>query len=907
MHTPFLQLVAQDLLVKTGGDFRRTAVVFPGKRADLFFGDHLLSLAEQQGTRVIWAPDTLTISSLFSSLTDLRVADPIETVCRLYQLFVEETESTETLDHFFGWGERLLADFDDVDKNRADAKRLFRNLADIKALDTMAYLDDEQERVLKSFFADFSPLSQSEVKERFLKIWNALHPLYEKLRENLAADGLAYEGAARRRAIERLETGEVELPDRYDHFAFIGFNVLDRVERDLFTHIKAQDKAWFYWDYDTFYVKDKDLHEAGLFLRDNLQRFPGELDSRHFNGLSSEKDIHYVASPTDSAQARFASAWVSENLTAEPRKTAIVVCDDRLLLPLLHTLPAEVGEANISKGFPLHHTRAYRDALRLTEKAQKGQGSLAETLQTAAKTLRDHALMTIGLLATENDNDGADNAQSLSTEFVPQNAEQALEAEAYFRAHGVLLRFARLAEEGWLNIGMSELGRLLTRVLRSVSVPFHGEPAVGLQVLGLLETRCLDFERVLMLSCSEGILPQVPRENSFIPYAIRREYGLTLRSRQIAVYAYYFFRLMQRVDHATLVYNNTASPSGTGEMSRLLTSWLVEGHTPVAFHAIGQNAGAAEAMPLAIEKPTDLRERITHLSPSAINTYLRCGVAFFYQYVARLRTPDPEANIIEPQRMGDVFHHTAQLFYTDRAKEQNGLITPKMLDTWLENDHRGRLMGYIEKAMDECRVERNRAIVGAATLHYVVLLLQADRRLGAFEVLGLEQPCEGFNIALGEEAGGGSIKLVGTIDRLDRPMALGEGGHCAIRIVDYKTGGNIEKPKNIEDLFITTASQAHYTLQTFIYALFVWRSQGYDLPIHPALFFVHHSAADDYSPEIKWGGKELVDFRRCADEFENRLSQLVTEIFNPDKPFVPTEVKSRCRSCQLAKLCGRGV
>lgn len=907
MHTPFLQLVAQDLLEKTGGDFRRTAVVFPGKRADLFFGDHLLSLAESQGTKVLWAPDTLTISSLFSSLTDLRVAGPIETVCRLYRLFVAETESTESLDHFFGWGERLLADFDDVDKNRADARRLFRNLADIKALDTMGYLDDEQERVLKSFFADFSPLSQTEVKERFLKIWNALYPLYEKLRETLADDGLAYEGAARRRAIERLEAGEVEMPDRYDHFAFIGFNVLDRVERDLFTHLKAQGKAWFYWDYDTFYVKDKRLHEAGLFLRDNLLRFPGELDSSLFNGLSTEKDIHYVASPTDSAQARFAASWVKENLTAEPRRTAIVVCDDRLLLPLLHTLPAEVGEANISKGFPLHHTRAYRDTLRLTERALSQQASLSDCLQTAARTLRDKALITIGLLATDSGDDAQDMERNISTEFVPQNAEQALEAEAYFRAHGVLLRLAQLAEEGWLDLGANELKRLLTRVLRGLSVPFHGEPAVGLQVLGLLETRCLDFERVLMLSCSEGILPQVPRENSFIPYAIRREYGLTLRSRQIAVYAYYFFRLMQRVDHATLVYNNTASPSGTGEMSRLLTSWLVEGQTPVTFHAIQGTTQAAEAMPQAIEQPADLTERLTRLSPSAINTYLRCGVAFFYQYVARLRTPDPEANIIEPQRMGDVFHHTAQLFYADRAKEQGGLITPEMLDTWLDTGHRGRLMDYIEKAMDECKVARNRAIVGAATLRYMVSLLRADRRLGAFEVMGLEQPCEGFRIPLGEEAGGGHVELVGTIDRLDRPVAMGEGGHRAIRIVDYKTGGHIEKPKMLEDLFTTTASQAHYTLQTFIYSLFVWRHYGDDLPIHPALFFVHHSAADDYSPEIKWGGTETIDFRRCAAEFEERLGQLVTEIFNPDKPFVPTEVKSRCRSCQLAQLCGHNV
>ena len=320
----FLQLVATDLLHKFGHDLSKVVVVFPNKRASLFLNDYLSKEASQP----IWAPRYITINELFRAFGDRNINDSIDTICRVHQHYVKATGDMVSLDNFYGWAERLLSDFDDVDKNMADASALFQNIRDLRELERTDYLTEEQTEVLQRFFKEFDPEHQSEIRERFSRLWNALLPIYEQLNEELASEGLAYEGAAFRRTVERLKAGEVAPPAHVDKYVFVGFNVLDRVEWQLFSQLQKMEKALFYWDYDKYYLPsekerflsedDRQLSleerrfsqllwedaEAGLFLRQNLQQFPNELPAEHFDNLRHIEKVEMWQLPPKPCRCR---------------------------------------------------------------------------------------------------------------------------------------------------------------------------------------------------------------------------------------------------------------------------------------------------------------------------------------------------------------------------------------------------------------------------------------------------------------------------------------------------------------------------------------------------------------------------------------------------------------------------
>ncbi|GAE17388.1 hypothetical protein JCM6294_126 [Bacteroides pyogenes DSM 20611 = JCM 6294] len=301
----FLQLVAHDLYTKTGNDMSRVALVFPNKRAGLFFNEYLAEESEQP----VWSPATMSISDLFQSQSVQKTGDPIRLVCELYKVFREETGSRETLDDFYFWGELLISDFDDVDKNLVDADKLFGNLQDLKALtDDYDFLDKEQEEAIQLFFCNFSIEQRTELKEKFISLWEKLGTIYHRYRENLANLGIAYEGMLYRNVIERLNAEE--LP--YDRYVFVGFNVLNKVETKFFRLLKEAGKAMFYWDYDVFYTQRIKKHEAGEFILRNLKNFPNELPESCFDSLEKPKKIRYISAPTENAQARFLTEWAKE-------------------------------------------------------------------------------------------------------------------------------------------------------------------------------------------------------------------------------------------------------------------------------------------------------------------------------------------------------------------------------------------------------------------------------------------------------------------------------------------------------------------------------------------------------------------------------------------------------------------
>ena len=339
----FLEYVAQDLLDKYGTDMSGIAVVFPNKRASLFLNQALARMAG----RPLWSPAYITISDFFRQHSELTVADPIKSICDLYKTYGEVTGNVgETLDQFYGWGQLLLADFDDIDKNMADAHRVFSNIRDLRELDDISYLNEEQKAELHRFFANFDDNPEG-LKERFIMLWGRLNDIYNQFKKKLHSQGLAYEGMLYREVVE-----EDDIQTQYKHYVFVGFNVLQKVEQRLFKRFKDEEKASFYWDYDRYYMRR--TNEAGNYIRRWLDRFPNALPNDCddlYDNLDKEKEINFISAPTENLQARFITEWLRDgDRYKDGKRTAIVLCDEHLLQTVIHCIPNEVESLNVTTG-----------------------------------------------------------------------------------------------------------------------------------------------------------------------------------------------------------------------------------------------------------------------------------------------------------------------------------------------------------------------------------------------------------------------------------------------------------------------------------------------------------------------------------------------------------------------------
>lgn len=863
----FLQLVARDLAKKTDGDFSRTVVVFPNKRASLFFNEYLVTEVQ----RPLWAPVYLTINELFRRFTDLQVVDPIEAVCRLYHLYTRLGNEHDTLDFFYGWGEKVMHDFDDVDKNLVDARQLFQNLREIKELEKGSFLTAQQAAALKDFFQDFSLEGNSRIKQKFLDLWEHLFPLYEALNQELRQEGLAYEGALYKQVVEQLEQRGDELLQDGFTYVFVGFNRLTRVEERLFELLQQRGVALFYWDYDVYYAGEETRQEAGAFIRTNLQRYPNELPPTAFDNFRQAKAIEIISSPTESAQAHAIGPWLQQHLTADEKQTAIVLCNEQLLQPVLYALPPEVQEVNITKGFPLSHTPAYNLVAQsaLQENPREWLLDLVRQVQELSRQPAD---------------------------ALPP-ADRILFTEACFQTYTILNRFVRLVESGLLSVGPTTLHRLLLQVLHQATIPFHGEPAAGVQIMGLLETRCLDFRNILILSANEGQLPRrASGTDSVIPYLLRREFGLTTPHHEAAVFAYHFYRLLQRAERVSLAYVSTTGGTSTGEMSRFMTQLLVESPHTITQRTLAAQCSVHHPQPPVIGKPDGLCEILAELSPSAINAYLRCPVQFYFQRVVRLKEPPTPPDVIEPNTFGTLFHKAAELFYRDILDQHGGLVTASLLDLQLKGG-KVQAMHYVHRACQEVELKPNLLIMEVAA-RYLLQLIRRDREQVPFRIIALEHTTQlPLRVPYGD--GMASVTLKGNIDRLDRLTVENEE---RTRIIDYKTGGKPERPASLEQLFTPGERHPHYQLQTCLYALTLTPEET-KRPIIPALFYVHQAAQENYDPYLRIGGERLLDFRPWAQEFQERLVHLLAEILNPQLPFRPTTETRLCATCPYAALC----
>lgn len=984
---PFLSIVAQDLHDRLDGHYEHLTVVCPNKRARLFLNQHLLRLA---GGRPFWSPRYATISELFRSLSDLTVADPIFLVCKLYEAYVASLDGVadQTLDEFYAWGELMLSDFDDIDNNLVDARALFANLVDRDALTSFDYLDEVQREAINKYFQNFHPEADSALQRQCLSFWQRLMPIYTALRHALAAAHLAYDGMLKRDVTERLARGAARV-DGTRVFAFVGFNVLSRSELRFFSQIKEQaSDTLFYWDCDRDFLAD--TSRACHFIKQNIDTLGTALpiDSGTAERTAQQPEIHFLGSSTENAQARYAGRWIEERLKSTPgvplTRTAVVLCDEHLLQPVLHSLPARLP-LNVTMGFPLqqtpvssflaalldhyHHNarspRSFRLAptLRLLQhpytRRMAGQAALDKV-----REIRDQKILfpSPALFADDDCLQAlftlpADNGQTLrhlislvrrlgdtyrdegtrpTADFDTQ-----LAAESVFRVHAILTRLLSIHDTGLLDISYETLARLIRALVRECTIPFHGEPAIGVQVMGVLETRNLDFDNLLLLSTNEGNMPKKTQRTSFVPYNLREAFGMTSVEWQTSLYAYNFHRLLRRARHVTLAYNNaTDSVNHAGEMSSFMLQLLLSStgcqigrHNLVA--ARGDRA-VLHAAPPTVEKTDEvmrrLRSRFTapdeFLSPSAINDFLDCPLRFYLKQVARLRPEDEMKDSIESNVFGLIFHYAMQHVYNDLSQRAADIQAPTLLQIADDEALVGRYVdcGFnkeffkIDETRPDFAVQRQyngeQALNRHVLIGYVSDQLRFDAALCPLRVLETETD---KHVLCHTLADGTKVRLGGIIDRIDRITVNGERH---LRIVDYKTSSKEQSANGMDEVFAKPKNRPGYYFQTFYYA-HVCTSPEAENPIREPVgmslaYCKHARSLKDKAAEnaflpftFKYGKSkpvkvQLIDFSsQCAAEFEPRLNDTINRIFDRARPFTPTDETDNCTYCDFNVLCGR--
>lgn len=967
----FLANVAADIINKYGTNLADIAIVFPNKRAALFMNEYFARLTNKP----LWAPSYITISELFAQQSSLVVSDNIKLICELHKVFTHCTQTNESLDAFFGWGQLLLSDFDDLDKNLADASKVFQNLSNIKEYDDITYLTDEQKQVLKQFFSSFTDNHNSIIKERFIKLWSKLEDIYTQFQSAITQQGITYEGHLYRSVIEQQS---FVLSKKM--YLFVGFNLLHKTEEKLFEYLMKEQKACFYWDFDYYYM-DKTEPEAGYYIKKYLSVFPNELDNKEdtiYNNWAKNKDITYLSSSTKNLQTRYISDWLRANNRIEAgKRTVIVLCDETLLPNVLHSLPPEVDKVNITMGFPLHHAQVSLLVQSLFDLYQIGKISGANgfrlnfvnkvLMHPYIKNLSEKADLLYTYLQKNHiyypqfdqlkDEENKQELLDDNLKFIFRNIlnttnnanltllehiieilkrvgkhteikKDPLAQESVFRMYTLLNRLKQLIESGDLIIETTTLRNLVNQLVRSTSIPFHGEPIEGIQIMGVLETRNLDFDNILMLCCNEGFMPKSVNDSSFIPYNIRKAYELTTKEHKIKIFAYYFYRLLQRASNISLTYTNSIQEGKTNEISRFMLQLLVERPNSITKLSLKSEQGYKTKEKTPITKTNEvmkLLNNINKLSPTAINRYLSCPAKFYYNNVLGVKEPEESHEDVSDNRtFGIVFHKAMENIYEEYYKTHKW-ITEEEIDKLLKNEH--FLLQNIDKAFatelfnigkQSFKPQYNglQQINRKVIFRYIQQVLKLDKKNTPFIIKGLELNVK-KEIFFKTNKENKKLLLHGYIDRLDECGSDKQINE--MRVIDYKTGSFKDKaPTNLDEVFTrTNIHQKHsdYYLQAILYSGIIKNNKEYNpnnLPVSPHLLFILQSSKDDYNSALYFdkkkedGGKTfLKDEPNLYPDFEEKLKEVLAEMYNPHVPFNITEDSKTCEYCPYLSLCKR--
>lgn len=961
----FLEEIVDVLLAEAGSDPGKIKLVFPNRRAGLFLRRALAKKIKKP----VWAPEIYSLEDFLFQYTNLQTADKLTLVYEMYNSYRKVNREAESLEKFFFWGEVLVGDFEDIDQYLVEPEHLFKSIQTQKELDeAFAYLGEEERKVIQSFWRSFVPKASPD-QGYFLKTWQMLLPIYtdyrERLREKkLAYKGMVYRGIAEQCRDDRFQPGE-------GTFWFAGFNALTAAEELILKYFVREADARVFWDLDDYYVRSEQ-QESGQFFRQYRQdtllgkTFPEEVPS-HFE---KPKEIEAIGVSLEMGQAKY----VGQQLTLlasqpgwVPEETVVVMPAEHFLFPVLNSLPEEIRQVNITMGYPLKDTPLFGllDAvLDMRKNARTRQEKEAWSYRDVLSILRHpYVFSTVPgeaaswISSIERDNriflhkeDFAVSGKLLRTVFYQEQDplshllsllallyetlhSNELEQEYLVQFHEQLIRLQTLLSASEAQeVGLFQ--KLFRKVAQSVRIPFSGEPLQGLQLMGVLETRNLDFKRVVVLGMNEGNWPAETSSQSFVPYNLRKGFGLPTFDQQDAFYSYLFYRLLQRAEKITFLHNTSNETNLKGEMSRLLYQLKYETKHDITFRSLSSDVAIALPKPIEIEKTWEVMEVLSQylanerdpsnslapatdhglknrLSPSAINTYLDCRLRFFYRHVAKLYEPEEVQEEIDPAVFGNILHFALEFLYADFIeKKGSSLIEPGDF----EGIKKG-VPGALQKAFNEhyqlgkgkeFRAEGRNLIAQSIAKRLTFEILKNDQAYAPFEIEGLELA----DLSMDFEIRGGAekVKLKGIIDRVDKKDGL-------LRVMDYKSGADNKVFFGVDTLFDRDHPKRNKAaMQTFYYGMLYLQQYPVleETRVMAGLYNSRELFTENFQVELelreensRGRGTLVEDIRPFLAEFASGLAGVLEEIFDPKVPFNQTEDLKKCKNCPYHTICHR--
>lgn len=960
----FLQRIARHLFSLHGNKLHDHCLVFPNRRAGLFFRKYLAGVID----RPVWTPAVMTINDLFGSFSELQLAENEILLFELYNIYRKIKKDCESFDDFYFWGDMLLNDFDDVDKYLADASAVFRNVRDIRKIDEeFGGLTPEQAEIIKRFWTNTDPAKLTREKTGFLNLWSILDKLYHSFRDSLREKNIAYEGMIFRDVAEN-HHGELALGLKWEQVHFIGFNALNKCEKVLMSGLRKEGKGRFYWDFDNSYIAGKRFNSAGFFLRENIALFGNDMpaDWNYDTHLSiADKNIvrRIINTTSDIAQVKMLPDLIGDlpGLTSDKaHQTAVIIADENLLIPVLSSLPENIKEINITMGYPLRQTSVYALIMTILEMQRTARvrgNHILFSLKDVSRIIDDDLIS--GLL-TQSDialyRDIMDKkilwipssvfagSEVLSKIFIkplspsqlsdylrgllllispgdsetdgePQErpAEQRLRDEFIYRIMISLNRLENASAGTDIELTVNTWMKIFERILNLQSVPFSGEPLSGIQIMGILESRTLDFRNIIMLSVNEGILPSVTASSSFIPFSLREAFGLPSINHQESIFAYHFFRLLHRAENIIFIYNSDSGGLKSGEMSRFLQQMLYgSGPKPeladLSF-MIRTQQKISETLERSDEHNSRLVARFTgnaggkvrYISPSAINTWLSCRMKFYYRYVCGLEEKEKITEEIDPAKLGSILHDTIHKLYA----EYPGRIL-NVTDINAIAGNRQKISETISNAIDadskgdpDPEVSGNKLIIKEVLAVFIDRIFQRDRMNAPLKIVSFEELYV-FSVSMKTSYGSISLNTGGKIDRIDIKDGI-------TRIIDYKTGKVADSTNSVDNLFEEDREkELDGWLQTLLYCE-SYLAQNKGVRLLPSIYKLKRAPDKDLSETLLIKPDFILDdYDKVRDQFISNLTATLENIFSSDLPFVMTEkIWGKCSYCPYRILCQR--
>lgn len=1015
--TPFLDSVAQAYAAKFK-DLSRFVFVFPNKRAGRFF---LRALSRVYGIKNMVAPEVIAIQDFAENLSGRLLTGKIDLLFRLFNIYrrIRQSEKEEgrsslgelpddpvqAFEVFRKWGEVLVADFSEVDQYNVDAEALFKNVKDFKEISSN-FLSEEQLEILQKYFgyapshADLErfwknfnpPAKPSDIKDKFMYLWQMMAPLYSALQQELERDGLAMQGTLYRLALENVREHGREILD-CDKVVFVGFNALSTTEALLFEELsrlgnlsgrEEERFADFFWDAPGP-VLGAQHADAASFLRLNMRNFPSPGWAEPWlekNRVERMPELRVIAAPSNAAQSKIAAMRVGELYKEigkdkiKDARAAVVLPDENLLLPLLYALPAELEKVNLTMGYPLKLTSVYtfmHHLRRLHSRARKVSGIysfMREDLQLVLSHPFMHALLGVQNVAALNTHISRTHRMFVAlSELLPVVSEDRRECLALldfdtngrdthaaidhldrilnevdaslggFAGNGVvkskldrdhisvyrdalcLLRSA--IEEHNVPLDMKGVFQFADKLLAGEHVRFEGEPLEGLQVMGMLETRALDFEHLVIPSLNDKVMPRKARRASFIPDSLRHGFGMPYANYQERLFSYYFYRMIARARTVTLIYD---ARSGEGMRSGGESRYLMQlrylharGKIKMENYRFVLNENKEVEQPV-VKTPEVMRaiQPFTipgsqrNFSASALKKYCQCPVKFYYEVIKGLKTDDPQGEYMSAATQGNIVHDVMMRMYLQEGEHKKFLTDrPVITREFIDNVAKTRLDHELVRAVNRNHFGMNEkkgdnldtplwgttAMIASHLREQIMDILDYDRSIAPFEMVGAEIA----GTMSWEYEPGKVVNMKYSVDRMD---ILNPGTEKETwRVVDYKTGKSKVEAKEFEDIFNASDDAANLQ-QLLLYSNVVARNHGVTADILPVIYQVGTIAkSGPVVPKVE--GESINGYLADNPRFLERFNSNLTDIFNPSLPFAVADAPEKCKYCKLQPLCRR--